>query len=63
MRLNGKRKVVAYASESEILSHALEENGEVIPVSACEGLVIDSHGMSAIRRFRFEFGGIDSEGC
>lgn len=62
VRLHRKRKVVAYASEPSILNYALKGNGwDVIPVSAGEGLVVDSHDISAIRRFRFEFGGVEDE--
>ena len=62
VRFHPKRKIVAYASEPGILTYALKESGwEDVPMSVGEGLVVDSHDISATRRFKFEFGRIDDE--
>ena len=62
VRFNLKYKVIAYASESDILDYALKGGPwEHIPISTGEELVIDSHNISAIKRFQFEFDGIDED--
>ncbi|MHB1002061.1 MAG: class II glutamine amidotransferase [Armatimonadota bacterium] len=60
VRFNPKRKIIAYASEPEILYDALKgDSWQTVPVSAGEGLVIDSCDMSVFRRFQFEFARIE----
>lgn len=64
VRFDPKHRVISYASEPGILDYALRGGSwERIPMCAGEGLVVDSHDISANRNLRFGFGGIDDGAC